>query len=82
MRLSYIVEYSVKEIRERYRNFLQIDLKRERWTIQEDLVLWNSVCRLGKKWKNICKELTGRTQLQLRNRYYKFLLPIAEKIKE
>lgn len=46
-----IIEYNAKKIRERYKNYLEVDVNRKKWSIQEDLRLWAKVSEMGKVWK-------------------------------
>lgn len=33
----FYLEYKAKKIRERYKNYLEIEVNRKKWTVQEDL---------------------------------------------
>ena len=75
-----ITEYNAKKIRERYKNYLEFDVSREKWTLEEDLELWRQVTNLGRAWSEIAKIFPYRSCLQIRNRYYKFLEPVIKKV--
>ena len=74
------LQYKAKKIRERYKNYLEMEVSRKRWSLEEDLRLWGLVSELGKQWKEISPHFPERSCLQIRNRYYKFLEPAAERI--
>ena len=64
------------QIRDRYINVLDPTIKKTRngkklpWTEEEDRILTENQKNLGNKWTEIRKNLPGRTQLDVKNRYY------------
>lgn len=49
-----------KQIRERYINKLNPEIRVETWTKEEDLIVLEAYQRLGSKWTEISKLLRGR----------------------
>ncbi|XP_074375058.1 uncharacterized protein LOC141716776 [Apium graveolens] len=58
-----------KQLRERYNNHLKPGLKKEAWTEEEDMQLIQAHEKLGNKWAEISKLLTGRSESDIKNRW-------------
>lgn len=72
--------YSVKKIKERYFLYLREGIETKNWEIEEDLRLLILVRENGKKWKELTQHFTGRTDLQLKNRYNGTLKLIEKRV--
>jgi len=59
-----------KQVRDRYLNNLRPDINNSPFTPQEDEVLVCLYNQLGSKWKDIAERMPGRTQAQVKNRFY------------
>ena len=59
-----------KQCRERFINHLSSTLKKETWSPEEDDVLFRSFFRMGNKWSQVSKMLTGRTDNGTKNRFH------------
>jgi len=59
-----------KQIRDRYLNNLRPDIKNGNWTIEEDTLLIHLSYTIGHKWSKIATYLPGRTEGQVKNRFY------------
>lgn len=59
-----------KQVRERWLNKLNPAIDRSRFTTAEDDQIVALYKRLGPKWKEISKELKGRTENMVKNRFY------------
>lgn len=68
-----------KQIKEHYINFLRPNIKKDDWTLQEDLKLVRLMNMYGKNWKYLEQNFEGRTQNQIKNRYFGRLKKINEK---
>ena len=77
--MFFITSGTPKQIKEHYLNYLKPGIKKEDWTIEEDLQLINFLNKFGKNWKKIENMLEGRTQNQIKNRYFGRLKKLAEK---
>ena len=77
-----VVQHTASEIRERYENHLRKGIKRDKWTVEEDLELLKLVEKHESKWGKISEELNGRTERQVKNRYCRTLLPVLKKLQE
>lgn len=51
-------------------NYLRPEIKRDQWTMEEDLQIIELINKYGKRWKLIERELGNRTDNQIKNRYY------------
>ena len=60
-------------------NYLRPEIKRDDWTLQEDLLLVNLLNAHGKNWKILEDTLQNRTQNQIKNRYFGRLKRISDK---
>lgn len=59
-----------KHCRERWFNHLNPDLQKGQWSLEEDAIIVRKQIELGNKWSEISKLLPGRTENQVKNRFY------------
>ncbi len=59
---------STKQIRERWMNVLDPTLKKAKWTVEEEKILFELFLKFGSKWAKLRKFFQGRTENQLKNR--------------
>ena len=59
-----------KQIRDRYLNNLNPDIDDKEWTPEEDNMLLYLYYTWGKKWSKIATCLPGRSEGQVKNRFY------------
>lgn len=64
-----------RQCRERWKHYLSCDISgiTKPWTKEEDEIIINKYNELGAKWTKIARELPGRSDLQVKVRYLKFL---------
>ncbi|KAM3136238.1 hypothetical protein pb186bvf_011697 [Paramecium bursaria] len=62
-----------KQIREHYLNQLHPDLNNDPWSTEEDEKIIDIYKTVGGKWSQIQKELKGRSENSIKNRFYSFL---------
>ena len=60
-------------------NYLRPEIRKDEWTVQEDLLLVDLLNTNGKDWKMIEEHFPGRTQNQIKNRYFGRLKKLNEK---
>jgi len=64
---------SGKQVRDRYLSALVENIKRDSWTDEEDQMIVTMLEKYGPQWCRIAEYLEGRTEMQVKNRYYKSL---------
>jgi len=64
---------SCKQVRDRYLNFVRPNINNGPFTSEEDALLLSLYKKLGKKWKNIGDHMPGRTEIQVKNRFYRHI---------
>ena len=62
-----------KQVRERYLNCLDPEIKREKFTLEEDEKIVDFYKKNGAKWKVLSGTLKGRTENMVKNRFYSYL---------
>lgn len=58
-----------RQCRERWINVIDPNVRRDKWTVEEEykiLKLWKD---LGSKWHEISLQIEGRTEIQVKNRF-------------
>ena len=72
-KISSFFNKTGKQIRERYINKLDPSIKRGSFSQQEDEIIMQNLALFGTKWNLISKNLPGRPQNAIKNRYYSHL---------
>ena len=58
-----------KQCRERWVNFLNPNIRRDPFTVEEDLIILEKRLNIGNKWSEIIKDMEGRTENNVKNRF-------------
>jgi hypothetical protein len=66
---------SARQCRDRWMNYLSPANKNEAWTTAEDDLLLEKVNELGSRWSLISKYFNGRSENNVKNRWYTHLRP-------
>jgi len=73
--LSKIIKIrSGKQIRDRYLNYLDRNINKDRLTENEEKIILNLYTKFGPNWTLIAKHLPGRTNQQIKNKCYGSLI--------
>lgn len=67
---SIMKDRTGKQIRDRYLNNLNPEIREKDWTPEEDKLLLFLYFNWGKKWSKIAASLPGRSEGQVKNRFY------------
>jgi hypothetical protein len=59
-----------RQIRNRYMNALQPEINWEEWTDEEQQELYKLHAKFGNQWCSIAAQLPGRTENQVKNKFY------------
>ena len=63
-------------------NYLRPEINKEPWGLEDDLLLIELLREHGKNWNLIEAQMNGRTQNQIKNRYFRRLKLMDEKKRE
>ena len=66
---SFLQGRTAKQCRERWKNYLSPEVSNSEWTQEEDLLLYNLIKKLGKKWSQLATYFKTRTDVMLKNRW-------------
>jgi myb proto-oncogene protein len=67
--LNLGVSRNGKQCRERWVNFLNPEIKKDPFTLTEDIMILEKRLSIGNKWSEIIKEMPGRTENNVKNRF-------------
>lgn len=60
-------------------NYLKPEISKEDWSLTEDIQLVDLLNSYGTDWKIVEEKMSGRTQNQIKNRYFGRLKKLHEK---
>lgn len=64
---------TTRQCRERWVNYLSPDIRNDPWTEDEDELLLSKINEIGRCWSNIGKFFNGRSENDVKNRWYSHL---------
>jgi hypothetical protein len=65
--------FTSRQCRERWKNYLDVNLKRDSWSPEEDQVLLAEYARVGNRWTALAAAVQGRSPGVVRNRLFLLL---------
>ena len=74
---EFVPERNHKQIRERWHNVLSSDIKKAKWTITEEYLIFKLYKEFGSNWSNITKFIPGRSDNSIKNRFLTSLRKVA-----
>lgn len=69
-----------KQCRDRFVNKIDPNLRKGGWTAEEDKMIVAAHMRLGNRWHEMAKAIPGRSELQIKDRWYAVVQPKADMI--
>ena len=66
-----------KQCRERWYHHLDTNIRKGNWTNQEDNAILEAQKQIGNQWSKVAAILTGRTDIDVKNRFHKLQLKEA-----
>ena len=70
------------QCRNRWCDVLDPKIKKGPWTYEDDEQVFNLYKKFGKSWSKIAQHMNGRTENQIKNRFYSTIRKISKEIKE
>lgn len=67
---SFLPGRTGKQVRDRYTNKLRPSINKDEWTKEEEKIFNLLYKQMGNKWSKIASHLPGRTEGQVKNRFY------------
>ena len=64
---------TAKQVRERWVNYIDPEIRRDRWTYEDDQKLMKEMERVGKRWSELGKTMQ-RSENGIKNRYSSLML--------
>jgi hypothetical protein len=69
MKQRFLSKKSPKIVRERWFNHLNPNLSKGDWKTAEEIKLIEAIEMLGPRWSRVCRQVQGRTEHSVKNRY-------------
>jgi hypothetical protein len=69
-----------KQCRERWVNFLNPEIKKDPFSLEEDIYLLSKRLEIGNKWAEIIKQMPGRTENNVKNRFNMMFKNIKDEV--
>lgn len=60
---------NVRQVRDRYENYLSPSVKNTPWTAEEDILLLQKLDEYGRMWRRISQYFPNRTDISIKSRY-------------
>jgi len=67
---SFLPGRTGKQVRDRYTNKLKPNINKDEWTKEEERIFQQLYNQMGNKWSKIASFMPGRTEGQIKNRFY------------
>jgi hypothetical protein len=67
MNLRYGIDRDAKRVRERWMNHLDPSLRKDEWTLPEEIAMFTHTIEMGHRWSKIAKLILGRNEHSVKN---------------
>ena len=75
-------QFTSKQCKVHWKNVLDPSNSQDKWSVEEEALLFELWAKLGNKWSDIADALPGRSEGTVKNRFYSTIRRIVRKVKK